>query len=305
MTRNILVRIAQAVLALLFLTTLVFVLVRVTGDPASFLTGPSANAADRARVRQELGLDRPLIEQYAIYMSNLAQLDLGQSYRFGVPVADLFFRRLPATVTMATAALVVTLAIAVPLGVYSAYKRSGPLDVAARSIAGLGQAVPAFWLGLLAILFFAVRLDWLPSGGTGGVEYLVLPALVLAFEPIARLTRLLRSSVIEELSSDYVTFHRINGVPERQILWRYVLRNAGLTSLTFIAIMTVGFLTGSVLVETVFVWPGIGRLLVEAIDFRDFAVIQGVTLLIGAAFIFGNLLVDLLYIVLNPRLRTA
>ena len=162
--------------------------------------------------------------------------------------------------------------------------------MAARGFAGLGQAVPAFWLGLLAILFFAVRLGWLPSGGTGGLEYLVLPTLVLAFEPIARLTRLLRSSVIEELSSDYVTFHRIKGVPEREILWRHVLRNAGLTSLTFVGIMTVGFLTGSVLVETVFVWPGVGRLLVEAIDFRDFAVVQGVTLLIGAAFIFGNLL---------------
>jgi peptide/nickel transport system permease protein len=304
MARNVLARSAQALLALLFLTSLVFVLVRLTGDPAAFLTGPQANAADRARVRQELGLDRPLIEQYVIYLQNLAHLDLGTSYRFDVPVADLFFRRLPATITMAGAALLVTLAVAVPMGVYSAYKRSGPLDLATRAFAGLGQAVPAFWLGLLAILFFAVRLGWLPSGGTGGIEYLILPTLVLAFEPIARLTRLLRSSVIEELSSDYVTFHRIKGVPEREILWRHVLRNAGLTSLTFVGIMAIGFLTGSVLVETVFVWPGVGRLLVEAIDFRDFAVVQGVTLLIGAAFIFGNFIVDLLYIVLNPRLRT-
>ena len=243
--------------------------------------------------------------QYGIYMANLAQLDLGQSYRYEVPVADLFFRRLPATLVMSAAALVVVLVVAVPLGVYSAYKRSGPLDVLARAIAGLGQAVPAFWLGLLAILLFSVHLDWLPSGGTGGLEYLILPTLVLSFEPMSRLTRLLRSSVIEELSSDYVTFHRIKGVPERQLLWRHVLRNAGLTALTFVGIMTIGFLTGSVLVETVFVWPGVGHLLVEAIEFRDFSVIQGVTLLIGAAFIFGNLLIDLLYIVINPRLRTA
>ncbi len=305
MGRKVLARSAQALLALLFLTTLVFGMVRLTGDPASFLTGPQANAADRERVREELGLNEPIPVQYGIYMANLAQLDLGQSYRYEVPVADLFFRRLPATLVMSAAALVVVLVVAVPLGVYSAYKRSGPLDVLARAIAGLGQAVPAFWLGLLAILLFSVHLDWLPSGGTGGLEYLILPTLVLSFEPMSRLTRLLRSSVIEELSSDYVTFHRIKGVPERQLLWRHVLRNAGLTALTFVGIMTIGFLTGSVLVETVFVWPGVGNLLVEAIEFRDFSVIQGVTLLIGAAFIFGNLLIDLLYIVINPRLRTA
>jgi peptide/nickel transport system permease protein len=298
-------RIAQALFALFFLVALLFVMVRATGDPAFFLTGPTASAEDRERVRRELGLDQPLHIQFGTYIGNIAQGDLGDSFRFNIPVSQLVAARLPATLKMAGAAFVLTLAVAVPLGMYAAYGRGGPIDVLARSVAGLGQAVPSFWLGLLLILLFAVRLGWLPSGGEGGLAFLVLPTITLAFEPIARLTRLLRSSVIQELGTDYVTFHRIKGVPEREIIWKHVLRNAGLTSLTFVGIMTVGFLTGSVLVETVFVWPGIGRLLVEAIESRDFNVVQGVTLLVGAAFIIGNLLVDLLYLLLNPRLRSG
>ena len=306
MVRLILGRIGQAALAGLILITLLFVMVRATGDPAFFLTGPTATAADREEIRQELGLDRPLWVQYGTYMSHVLKADLGESYRFdGVEVMDLVKARAPATLQMAGAALLLTLVVAIPLGVYSAYYRSGPLDVFARSLAGVGQAVPSFWLGLLLILLFAVRLGWLPSGGRGGLGYFILPTITLAFEPIARLTRLLRSSVIEELSSDHVMFHRTKGLSDREILWKHVLRNSGLTSLTFVGIMTVGFLTGSVLVETVFVWPGIGRLLVEAIEGRDFNVVQGLTLLIGLAFILGNLLVDLLYMVLNPRLRTS
>jgi peptide/nickel transport system permease protein len=303
--RIIITRIAQAVFALLFLSALLFVMVRLTGDPATYLTGPTANAEQKQRVRVELGLDKPLHVQYGRYMRNLAQADLGNSFRFDVPVMELVLRRIPNTLKLAGAALALTLLVAVPLGAYSAYYRRGVLDSVARTMAGLGQAVPSFWLGLLLILFVSIRLGWLPSGGEGGLLFLILPTITLAFEPIARLTRLLRSSVIEELSSDYVTFHRIKGVPERQILWKHVLRNAGLTSLTFVGIMTVGFLTGSVLVETVFVWPGIGRLLVEAIEFRDFNTVQGVPLLVGAAFILGNMLVDLLYVVLNPRLRSG
>ena len=175
--------------------------------------------------------------------------------------------------------------------------------VLVRAIAGLGQATPSFWLGLILIMIFSIRLGWLPSGGQGGLWYYVLPTVTLAFEPIAALTRLLRSGAIEELGSDYVMFHRIKGLSERVILWKHVFRNAGLTTLTFVGLMTVGLLTGSVLVETVFVWPGIGRLLVEAVDSRDFSVIQGLVLLIGLAFIIGNLLIDMLYVVLNPRLR--
>lgn len=305
MMRAVVIRVGQALLTLFALTLLLFLMVRVTGDPAFFLTGPGATEADRELVRAELNLDESLPVQYVTYMGNLLQGDLGDSFRFGIPVHDLVLQRLPATLTMAGAAVVVILLIAVPLGIYSAYWRGGIVDRIGGFVAAFGQAVPSFWLGLLLILLFAVNLRLLPSGGYGTLSHLILPTITLALEPIARLTRLLRASVIGELASDYVTFHRMKGLPERVVLWKHVLRNAGMTSLTFVGIMTVGLLTGSVLVETVFVWPGIGRLLVEGIEFRDFNVVQGVTLLITCAFILTNLVVDLLYLVLNPRMRTA
>jgi peptide/nickel transport system permease protein len=305
MLRAILMRAGQALLGLFALTLMLFAMVRLTGDPAYFLTGPGASVETLERVRAKLGLDHSLPVQYFTYIRNLLTGDLGDSFRFGIPVSDLVLQRLPATLTMAFAAIVVILAVALPLGIYSAYWRGGIVDKIGTIVAALGQAIPSFWLGIMLILVFAINFRLLPSGGIGGLSHLILPTITLAVEPIARLTRLLRSSVIEELGSDYVTFHRMKGLPERTILWKHVLRNAGMTSLTFVGIMTVGLLTGSVLVETVFVWPGIGRLLVEGIEFRDFNVVQGVTILITAAVILTNFLVDLLYMVLNPRLRTG
>jgi ABC-type dipeptide/oligopeptide/nickel transport system permease component len=303
MIRAIISRAGQALLGLFALTFLLFAMVRMTGDPAYFLTGPDATEEMRQQVRVELGLDKPLPVQYVTYIGNLLTGDLGNSFRFRVPVSDLIMQRLPATLIMGGAAVLVILLVAVPLGIYSAYWRGGIIDKIGTVIASLGQAIPSFWVGIMLILVFAVNLRLLPSGGYGGFRNLIMPTITLALEPIARLTRLLRSSVLEELGSDYVTFHRMKGMPERTVLWKHVLRNAGMTSLTFVGIMTVGLLTGSVLVETVFVWPGIGRLLVEGIEFRDFNIVQGVTVLITAAFILVNFLVDILYMVLNPRLR--
>jgi peptide/nickel transport system permease protein len=296
-------RVGQAALSLLAVIALVFGMTRLIGDPAFFLTGPEATEEDRVRIRRELGLDQPIPVQFAVYLSNLAQGDLGMSFRTRTPVADLIAQRLPATLTMGVSALALTLVVAVPLGVYAGYWRGGPLDKFARGLAALGQAIPSFWLGLILILVFAVYLRWLPAGGYGEVQHLLLPSITLAFGAIAGLTRLLRSSMIEVLGSDYVKFHRIKGVPENEILWRHGLRNAGLTSLTYIGIVTAGLLTGSVLVETVYVWPGIGRLMIEGIEFRDFNVVLGVMLLFSTLYIGVNLIVDLLYTVLNPRLR--
>jgi peptide/nickel transport system permease protein len=303
MIRAIVSRAGQALLGLIALTFLLFAMVRMTGDPAYFLTGPDATEEMRQQVRIELGLDKPLPVQYVTYIGNLLQGDLGNSFRFRIPVSELIMQRLPATLIMGGAAVLMILLVAVPLGIYSAYWRGGTIDKIGTVVASLGQAIPSFWIGIMLILIFAVNLRVLPSGGYGGLANLIMPTITLALEPIARLTRLLRSSVLEELGSDYVTFHRMKGMPERTILWKHVLRNAGMTSLTFVGIMTVGLLTGSVLVETVFVWPGIGRLLVEGIEFRDFNIVQGVTVLITAAFILVNFLVDLLYMVLNPRMR--
>jgi peptide/nickel transport system permease protein len=296
-------RVAYAVVSLLALLVIVFSLVRLTGDPTFFLLPPDASAKQVQDLREELGLDKPIPVQFATYVGDLAQGDLGMSFRSRVPVTDLIEQRLPATLTMGLGAMFLVLAVGIPLGIYSAYWQGSLLDKFARGISALGQSVPDFWFGLLLVLLLAVWLGWLPSGGYGGLKHLVLPSLTLAFQATAGLVRLLRSSTLEALGSDYVKFLRIKGTVESQVLWKHVLRNAGLTALSFAGIIMVSLFTGSVLVETVFVWPGIGRLLVESIGTRDFNVVQGVILLMGAAYIVMNLLIDLAYLVLNPRLR--
>jgi peptide/nickel transport system permease protein len=302
----IITRIAQGILSLFSVVVFVFFLVRLTGNPAYFLLGLEAQPADYARVTKELRLDKPWYSQFELYLSKLLHGDLGTSYRLhGTSVFDLIMSRLPATLMLGFGALVLVMVIAIPLGVYSAYWQGGIVDRVARFVAALGQSVPSFWFGLLLILFFAVHLGVLPSGGYRAPQDLILPCFTLAIEPIARLTRLLRSSMLEELGSEHVKFLRIKGVPERTILWKHALRNAGLTSLTFVGVLAISLLNGSVLVETVFVWPGIGRLMVESIHYRDFAIVQGLVLLIAAGFIVGTLIIDLLYMVLNPRLRLS
>jgi peptide/nickel transport system permease protein len=303
MTKAIIWRIGHALFSLFALLLLVFTMLRLTGDPINFLLSPEATPEQREFARQELGLDKPLPVQFAVYVGNVLQGDLGISFRARIPVQEVILQRVPPTLQMAAGAILLTIAIGIPLGIYAAYRRNTFMDRAARGLSALGQSVPGFWLGFLLILLFAIKIPLLPAGGYGSIQNLILPTITLAFASIAGLTRLLRSSMIEELSSDYVTFHRMKGVPERTILWKHGLRNAGLTTLSFLGILTAGLITGSVLVETIFVWPGLGRLMVESIGFRDFNVVQGVMLVFSAAYIAINLLVDLLYLVLNPRLR--
>jgi peptide/nickel transport system permease protein len=298
-------RTGQALLSLLATILFVFFLVRLTGDPEYFLLAPDAPAEDFVRIRLELGLDQPLYVQFFTYVGAVLRGDLGYSYRLDVPVSEMVLDRLPATATMGLAAILLTIIVAVPLGIYAAYRRNGIVDHIARFIAALGQATPSFWVGLVLILVFAINLGWLPSGGYGTPAHVILPAMALAFEPMARLTRLLRSGMIEELGSDHIKFLRIKGMPEWLVLWKHALRNAGLTTLTFVGLMIAGVLTGSVLVETVFVWPGVGRLLVESIYYRDFSLVQGIVLLIAATYIIINLIVDLLHMLLNPRIRVS
>lgn len=305
MAKAILLRISHALLSLLALLLLVFLMLRLTGDPINFLLPPEATEAQRAFARQELGLDRPWPVQFLIYVQNVLQGDLGMSFRSRIPVQDLILQRMPATLTMAGGALLLTIAVGIPLGIYSAYKRGSALDHGARGFSALGQSVPPFWLGFLLILVFAIYIPVLPAGGFGSLANLILPTITLACGSIAGLTRLLRSSMIEELNSDHITFHRLKGLPEPTILWGRALRNAGLTTLSFLGVLTAGLITGSVLVETIFVWPGLGRLMVESIGFRDFNVVQGVMLFFSAAYIAVNLFVDLLYMALSPRLRES
>lgn len=303
MVRAILSRVGQAVLTMFLLLLLVFFLVRLSGDPSMFLLDPQVSAEQQARFRHELGLDQPLPMQFLIYAANLARGDLGTSFRTNTPVVDLIAVRLPATLTLAGAALLIIILVGVPLGIYAAYRKGSPLDSFARFLAAMGQSMPRFWVGLILILIFAVYLRWLPAGGMGGIQNLVLPSVVMALGAVGGVIRILRSSMIEVLESDYIQFHRSNGIPERTILWKYALRNAGVSSLTYVGLVFARLISGSVLIETVFVWPGVGRLMIESVQFRDFNTVQGVLLLFSAIWIGVNLMVDVLYVILNPRLR--
>jgi peptide/nickel transport system permease protein len=303
MLKAVVMRLLHSVLSLFFLLILGFSLVRLSGDPVLYLVDPTASAEQKEMVRQQLGLDRSIPIQFFDYVQQLLRGDLGLSYRYRIPVTELIHQRIGATMTMGAGAVGLMLVIAIPLGVYAAYRHGSWVDRGARTIAALGQSVPDFWLGLLLILVFAVHLGWFPSGGYGGLEHLVLPSVTLAFAAIAGLTRLLRSSMIEVLSSDFVLFLRMRGTSESAILWKHGLRNAGLTSLSYLGVVIAGLFTGSVLVETIFNWPGIGLLFIEAVRNRDFGVAQGVMLFFGFAYILTNLIVDLLYLRLNPRLR--
>jgi peptide/nickel transport system permease protein len=303
MARLILVRVFHAVLSMALLTLFVFFLVRLTGDPAALLLPDLTPPAVMEAFREKLGLNQPLYAQYGIFLSNLLHGDLGRSFVYNVPVTDLIAQRLPNTLILAVAGLVTTLVVGLPLGVLAAYKRGGWLDVVSRWLAVVGQSAPAFWIGLLMILVFSIRLHLLPSGGTGGLPNLIMPTLTIAVKPLAGLVRLVRSSMIEVLETDYVKFLRLKGLPERQILWKHALRNGGLTALTFVGVLTADLMTGSVVSETVFAWPGLGWLMVTSIGSGDFAVVQAVVLMFSMIYIVINLLVDLLYGVLNPRLR--
>jgi peptide/nickel transport system permease protein len=278
-------------------------MIRITGDPAKLMLPDTATAADIARLQARLGLDRPLLEQYFLYLGQLVRGDMGEAVRLRASVGDLILQRLPATVELALSGLAIALLVGIPLGIYSAYYRGRPLDRVVRGLATVGMSAPSFWVGLLLILLFAVTFRLVPAGGHGKLENLVLPAIAVSIVPIAALTRLLRSSMLEVLGSDYVKFLRIKGVSDTEILWKHGLRNAGLTTLTYIGVVTAGLLTGSLVTELVFTWPGIGLLVAQSIEGRDFTVVQGVVTLISIVYIVVNLLVDVLYTVLNPRLR--
>lgn len=305
MRAKLLVRVAHALFSVLLLTVFVFAMVRLTGDPASMLLPETASQADVERLRARLGLDQPLPVQYLIYLGDVVRGDLGDAIRLKAPVSELILSRLPATLQLALAGLVLTLVVGIPLGVYAAYRRGSLLDRVARVLSAIGMSAPSFWVALILILIFAVNLRILPAGGFKTPETLILPAIAVSIVPIAGLTRILRSSMIDVLGSDYVKFLRIKGVSESEILWKHALRNAGLTTLTFVGVLVAGLLTGSLVTEKVFNWPGVGLLAADSIEGRDFTTVQGVVLFFSIVYIAVNLVVDLLYTVLNPRLRWA
>jgi peptide/nickel transport system permease protein len=297
-------RVGSALVVVLGVCTLVFLLLHlVPGDPVDAMLGESAQAADRAALRTALGLDQPLIEQYGRYLAALARLDLGRSFQDQRPVTAILAERLPATLILAAAALLLAVVLAIPLGVLAARHRGKPIDGAAMGFSLLGIAMPNFWLGPLLILVFSLWLGWTPVSGNEGPASLVLPAVTLGTALAAILARMVRASVLEVLSEDYIRTARAKGLSEAAVLRRHALRNAWLPVLTLVGLQLGGLLGGAVITETVFAWPGIGSLLVEAIQGRDYPVVQGCVLLISVLYVLINTLTDLAYARIDPRIR--
>jgi ABC-type dipeptide/oligopeptide/nickel transport system permease component len=282
----------------------VFGLVHLSGDPVLLMVSSDAPADVIATTRHELGFDRPLHAQFIDYVARAARGDLGVSLRSSLPVAALIRDRLPATVELTVAALLIAVAIAIPAGIVSAVKRGSALDRLAMVGAVAGQAVPIFWLALLLIAFFGVYLRWFPVFGRGSLAHLVLPAVSLSTVILGRLARLVRGSMLEVLGQDYVRTARAKGVGEVRVLAGHALKNAAIPIVTLLGLQFAQLLGGAVVTETIFAWPGIGRLVVEAIFNRDFPVVQGVVLVVSLIFVAVNLLVDLAYAALDPRIRT-
>ena len=302
MTRYVLSRFAQALIGIFFIVTLVFVLVRLTGDPASILVSDFAPIDVQERVRERLGLDRPYYEQYLTYLGGLIRLDLGESFS-GRPVSDIILQYLPATATLALAALSVAVVVAVPLGILSAVYRGTWIDTVARAVALLGQSIPSFWLAIMLVLIFGVLLLWLPVAYREGPASYVLPAVAMGWAAVAGIVRLIRSSMLDVLDSDYIRMARAKGLPPRVVILHHALRSAMIPVLTFTGLLLGSFLNGSVVVESVFAWPGVGTMTLSAVSGRDFPVVQGAVIMFAVFFITINLLVDILYAFLDPRIR--
>ncbi|MCL0096286.1 ABC transporter permease [Thermodesulfovibrionales bacterium] len=279
----------------------------VPGDPAEVIAteryGEEITAETIEHVRRELGLDQPVYVQYARWLINVLQGDLGYSFRTDRPVLDEILTRLPATIQLALAGMLVALIIAIPVGIVSATRQYSAVDNISMFGALLGVSMPNFWLGLLLIMFFSVHLGWLPVFGHGGIEHLILPAVTLGTGMAAITTRLIRSSMIEVLKADYIRTARAKGLKEKVVIYKHALKNAMIPVVTIVGLQFASLLEGAVIVEVIFAWPGIGRLLVDSIFARDFMLIQGCILFIAAMFVLVNLLVDISYAYLDPKIR--
>jgi peptide/nickel transport system permease protein len=304
MLRLFAVRLGGALLVMFGACTLVFLLLHlVPGDPVDAMLGETARATDRAALRSALGLDAPLWQQYLDYLGGLAQLDLGDSLREQRPVVSILAERLPPTLLLATASLFLALALAIPLGVLAAHYQHRLLDSVAMGFSLLGVAVPNFWLGPLLILVFSLWLGWTPVSGMRQPASLILPTITLGTALAAVLARMVRNSVLEVLGDDYIRTARAKGLSEGAVLRRHALRNAWLPVLTLVGLQLGTLLAGAVITETIFAWPGVGSLMVEAIQTRDFPVVQGAVLLIAALYVLVNTATDLAYSYVDPRVR--
>jgi peptide/nickel transport system permease protein len=296
-------RLVQGLVLLLLVASIVFFLGRLTGNPVDLMVPEDASVEDRQRLIKTLGLEGPLSAQYAAFIANALKGDLGMSLRMRQPAVEVFLSRLPNTLALLPWALLEGMLVGIPLGVLGALHRGRFLDRAAGGIAALGIATPGFWLGIVLIFLFSVELGWLPSGRMGGPSHYVLPVLTLGAFLTAGFMRLTRSSMLEVLDSEYVKLARIKGLSESKVIWKHCLRNALIPILTLWGVFVGNLITGAIVTETVFAWPGVGRLAYEAVIYRDFPLLQAIIILKAILIVSINLLVDILYAYVDPRIR--
>ena len=309
MQRYIVVRGFHAVITLFAISLIIFALTRASGNPADVLLPEEATNEDFERLTAYWGLDQPLHVQYFVYVGNIFRGNLGESIKWpGRSAGELILQRLPATVRLTVVAFVVSVLLSLPLGILSAVKKDSIWDAGGKLFALLGQAVPNFWLGIMMVWILAVHWNLFPTSGKGegtldGIHHLVLPAIALGAFGLAAGLRLSRSSMLDVLDSEYVKLARIKGIPEWKIIWKHCLRNAALVPLTYFGLQFAGLITGSVITETVFAYPGVGLLAIEAIRSRDFQVVQSIVVVFAFIYVFVSLLIDILYAYLDPRIR--
>jgi peptide/nickel transport system permease protein len=296
-------RILYAIVSMILLSITIFCMVRITGDPAVLMAEPGAKEEDLQAIRHQFGLDQPLVVQYFQFVKSIIRGDFGKSIYYRIPAFDLYVQRLPASILLAAVAMAFSLIIGIPVGIYSAVRVNTWFDNFGKIVAVLGLALPSFWVGLMLILLLSVELGWLPSSGAESWKHLLMPAFSLGLVFTAAHMRLARSAMLEVLGSEYIKLARIKGLSERLVIVKHAFKNALIPVLTLAGINLVLMVNVAVVVESVFAWPGIGRLLFEGISFRDFPVVQTTVLMGGMMFVGVNLIVDILYAYIDPRIR--
>ena len=303
MQRFLIRRLITTVIVLLAVSVIVFVMARAAGDPRLLMLDETSTQEDYERLGVVLGLDKHPVQQYLIFMKSVLRGDFGRSIKERRPVKDAIWERIPATLHLGLVAFVFSVVVGVPLGILSSVKRGGILDKMGKLVALIGQSAPSFWLGIMLIFLFAVRLEWVPPSGRHDWNSVILPAITLGWFSVAANLRLVRSAMLEVLDSEYIKLARAKGVPEKTIIWKHALRNALIPPLTFAGVTLGAMVTGSLVAETVFAWPGLGQLAVQAMQSADYPLLQGVVIIFTLMFVLAALLVDILYAYINPRIR--
>lgn len=303
MLRFLLVRLVQSLITVFLVVLVVFMVGRIAGDPIELFAGPDITPEQREEIKESYGLNDPLFVQFGAFLGDIAHGDFGNSFRTNQPAMDEVLTRTPASLELAAASLLISVVIAVPLGILAAVRRGTVVDTGARVFALVGQAAPQFWVGLLLIFAFAVNWGMFPTGGRGGFSHLVLPAITLGFAGAASIARLTRSSMLDVLHRDYITLAECKGLPSRVIIRKHAFRNAMLPVVTILGLRLGTILAGAVVVELIFSWPGVGRLIITSIQSGDYPVVQAAILLVATTVVLANLLTDIVYMFLDPRIR--